>query len=396
MNKKIFNIARLFSILALVAFTLTACEKDEKSNPTFVPTSPSFTLNVPANAANNVYDLVSAEGLELTCSQPDYNGVPYVVRYHVQIALSEDFTRFKELETSYTTAKMSVDAYELNTGVIDLFHEIEGDVEYPDEPRPLYIRLRANVINIASTALDESFSNIITLPKVLATFKAPELKFPTSCYIVGSSIGNGADKGYWAYWKAMAPVYGGDGEFYTLIYVPDGGQFKWGESEGDWRGYDRVAKFDDQANAGVHEAPSDGNIQFDNGGWYVLHVETALGATEVAWTFHIYPGKAYVIGAVAGGEWNDGDSNWEMTAPNGDGTWESPAFAGGGELRAYIKVPGRDWWKTEFTLYQGNLYFRTVNIPSNWAEDVGEDYSVSCSAGQKLYVEFSVNTGEVK
>ncbi len=396
MNKKLFNIGRLFSLLAIVAFTFTACEKDDKSNPTFKATSPSFTLNVPANATNNVYDLVSAEGLELTCTQPDYNGVPYVVQYHVQIALSEDFGTFMELETSYTTAKMSVDAYELNTGVLDLFHEIYGDIEYPEEPRPLYIRLRANVVNLANNVFDEAFSNIIVLPKVLATFKAPELTFPTSCYIVGSSIGDGADKGYWSYWKKMAPVYGGEGEFYTLIYMTDGGQFKWGEYEGDWRGYGRVAKFDDQANAGVHEAASDGNIQFDNGGWYVLHVETALGATEVAWTFHIYPGAAYVIGAAADGDWTDSNPNWQMTAPAGDGTWESPAFTGSGELRAYIKVPGRDWWKTEFTLYQGNLFFREVNIPSSWAENVGEDYSVACSPGQKLYVQFSVNTGEVK
>ncbi len=399
MNKKLFNIGRLFSILALMALTLTACQKDDESNPRFAPTSPSFVLNVPANAANNVYDLVSSEGLELTCSQPDYKGVPYVVKYYVQIALSEDFSQFKELETAYTSAKMSVNAYELNTGMIDLFHEIEGDIDYPKDPLPLYIRLRANVVNVANVALDESFSNIITLPKVLATFKAPELSYPTSCFIVGSSIGNGADKGYWAWWKPMAPVYSTTdhpGEFYTLIYVPDGGQFKWGEYEGDWRGYDRVANFDDQANAGVHEAPSDGNIQFDNGGWYVLHVETALGATEVAWTFHIYPGKAYVIGAVAGGEWNDSDPNWEMTAPAEDGVWESPAFAGDGELRAYIKVPGLDWWRTEFTLLNGELCFREWNIISNWAEDVGPEYSVACSSGQKLYVAFSDNTGEVK
>jgi len=396
MNKKIFNIGRWFSVLAIVGIILTACEKDDNSNPTFKATSPSFTLNVPANAQNNVYDLVSANSLELTCTQPNYNGVPYVVKYYVQVALSEDFSIYKELETSYTTAKMAVDAYELNTAMIDLFHEIEGDIDYPDEPRPLYVRLRANVINIASTVLDTSFSNVITLPNVLATFKAPELSFPTSCYIVGSSIGDGADKGYWSYWKPMAPVYGAEGEFYTLIYVPDGGQFKWGEEQNDWRGYDRVAKFDDQANAGVHEAASDGNIQFDNGGWYTIHVETALGATEVAWTFHIYPGAAYVIGNAAGGAWNDGDAEWKMTAPAGDGTWESPAFTGAGELRAYIKVPGRDWWKTEFTLYQGELYFRTVNIPENWAENVGEEYSVACSAGQKLYVNFSTNTGEVK
>ena len=199
MNKKIFNIGRWFSVLAIVGIILTACEKDDNSNPTFKATSPSFTLNVPANAQNNVYDLVSANSLELTCTQPNYNGVPYVVQYHVQVALSEDFSIYKELETSYTKAKMAVDAYELNTAMIDLFHEIEGDIDYPDEPRPLYVRLRANVINIASTVLDTSFSNVITLPNVLATFKAPELSFPTSCYIVGSSIGDGADKGYWSY-----------------------------------------------------------------------------------------------------------------------------------------------------------------------------------------------------
>ncbi len=395
MKKTLLNIGRLFSFLAIATLMLTACEKDDNSNPTFKATSPNFTLNVPANAENNTYDLVSANSLELTCSQPDYNGVPYVTQYHVQIALSEDFEKFLELETSYTTAKMGVDAYELNTGVIDLFHEIYGDIDYPAESRPLYIRLRANVINMANTVLDECFSNIIKLPKVLATFKAPELTYPTTCYIVGSSIGDGGEKGYWSYWKPMAPVYGGQGEFYTIIYVPDGGQFKWGEAENDWRGFDRVAKFDDQANSGVREADNDGNIQFDNGGWYTIYVETALGATEVAWTFHIYPAAAYVIGN-ATGDWTDSNADWQMTAPTGDGAWVSPAFSASGELRAYIKVPGKDWWKTEFTLFYGDLYFRDVDIPANWAENVGPEYSVACSAGQKLYVNFSVNTGEVK
>lgn len=395
MNKKLFNIGRSLSLLAVLALLLTACEKDDKSNPTFVATSPSFTLNVPENATNNTYDLVSANSLELTCQQPNYNGVPYVVNYHVQVALDESFDVSKELETSYTTAKMKVDAYELNNAMIDLYHEIHGNVDYPKEARPLYIRLRANVVNMANTELDNAYSNIISLPSVLATFKAPDIEFPKSCYIVGSSIGDGDGKGYWSYWKKMAPVYGGEGEFYTIIYVPDGGQFKWGEAENDWRGFDRVKKFDDQANAGVHEASGDGNIQFDNGGWYTLHVETALGSSDIEWTFHIYPAEAYVIGNATGG-WTEGDANWKMTAPAGDGTWESPAFAAAGELRAYIKVPGRDWWKTEFTLYNGDLYFREVNIPNNWAEDVGADYSVACSAGQKLYVKFSVNTGEVK
>ena len=102
---------------------------------------------------------------------------------------------------------------------------------------------------------------------------------------------------------------------------------------------------------------------------------------------------AGIIGAVAGGSWKE--DNFFAT-PTDQSVWESPTFTGGGELRAYVKIPGIDWWRTEFTLYKGNVYWRTVDIPSNWAENVGPDYSVSVSAGQKLYVDFDYMTGEVK
>jgi hypothetical protein len=282
---------------------------------------------------------------------------------------------------------------EINNAMLDLYTEANGDVAYPDEPRALYVRLRAIVDG--QETLGESLSNVVTLPSVLATYVAPTLELPTSVYVVGSSIGG--DDEHWSYWKKLAPVYGSAGEFYTIVYFPDGGQFKWGESEGDWRGFSAVSSIDDQAGAGVAEAASDGNIQVSNGGWYTLHVEAQLGTNEVKYIFHFYPAQAYLIGATAGGSWTSGDADWEMTAPaDASGVWESPAFAGGGELRAYIKVGSIDWWKTEFTLHDGELYWRTVDIPSNWAEDVGSDYSVSCSAGQKLYVDFNKNTGEVK
>ena len=86
-----------------------------------------------------------------------------------------------------------------------------------------------------------------------------------------------------------------------------------------------------------------------------------------------------------------------MTAPeDASGQWVSPAFTGSGELRAYIHVPGIDWWRTEFTIYKGSLYWRTVNIPNNWSDDVGSDYSVAATTGQKLYVDFDYDKAEVK
>ncbi|MBQ7421744.1 MAG: SusF/SusE family outer membrane protein [Prevotella sp.] len=387
-----------FMLLPALALPLlfTSCEKDDDSNPVLdiSHATDGFVLNVPANAANNTYDLASAENLTLTCSQPNYGGIPYVTRYFVQVAIDEAFltnpeTAHKELTTTYTTAKMAVDAAELNDSIVKLFQEANPDTDYPDEARPVYIRLRALIDGINT---GESFSNVITLPSVKATYIAPPAVLPTEVFVVGSSIQTA-----WSSWKPLAPVYGLSGEFYTMIYVPAGGEFKWGTANNDWRGYDRLKEIIDNAGAGVSEGDNS-NIKIANAGWYVLNYTAETVGSSVQFTLKIQPGKAYVIGNAAGGSWTDADAAWELTAPaNASGQWVSPAFTASGELRAYIKVPGFDWWRTEFTLDKtGALYWRLVDIPNNWAEAAGADYSVSCSAGQKLYVDFDNNTGEVK
>ena len=94
---------------------------------------------------------------------------------------------------------------------------------------------------------------------------------------------------------------------------------------------------------------------------------------------------------------DDPTTGWELTAPdNADGEWVSPAFAGSGELRAYMKIPGWDWWHTEFSIYKKKIYYRDANIKDNWAKDKGADYSVTCAAGQKLYINFDTDAAYVK
>ncbi|MBR1399979.1 MAG: SusF/SusE family outer membrane protein [Prevotella sp.] len=381
--------AMLMPALAL-PMMLASCETDNDSNPTLdVSQATSFVLNVPGNAANNTYDLVNGERLNLTCSQPNYGGVPYVTDYHVQVSLKSDFSAYKELATSYQTATLPVDASEVNAAMIELFQEENPDTDYPNSPCPLYVRLRAHLYAMET---GECMSNVITLPSVLATYRAPQAELPTELFVVGSDIQNA-----WSSWKATAPVYGIAGQFFTMIYASANSQFKWGLFNNDWRGYDRIKTYDDQANAGVHEAANDGNIQIDNPGWYTLLFESEIVGSSVQFTLHIYPAAAYIIGATTDGDWTDANSISQMTAPaDQSGLWESPAFTGSGELRAYIKIPGHSWWTTEFTLHNGNLYWRTVDIPNNWAENVGAEYSVSCGAGQKLYVDFNNMTGEVK
>lgn len=382
----------------------TACDEDRDSNPTLdlSHVSQGFVLNTPEYAQNNTYDLVAANNVTLTCTQPNYGtGVPYVVRYYVQVSIDNAFTAdttatHRELSTSYTTAKMAVDATELNDAVVAMYQDAHPDEATVPEDMPLYLRLRAVIDGTNDPNLGQTYSNIITLPHVKATYEAPDATYPENLFVVGSSIQTA-----WSSWKVVPAIYGLSGNYYTLIYIPPvGGAFKWGTYNNDWRGYDRLAAVNDNANAGAYDMTDDNhNIGIQNGGWYVLQFvgEIAADKKNISYTLNIYPGAAYIIGAAAGGAWNDGDAAWALTAPSDqNGEWTSPQFGGAGELRAYIKVPGVDWWRTEFTIYQGSCYWREVDIPNNWAENVGSDYSVQVSTGQRLYVNFDQNTAEVR
>lgn len=390
MKKRICNISWLLALLAVVTLGFTACDTDTDSNPTLdlSHVGEGFPLNVPANAENNTYDLANATSLELTCSQPNYGGMPLMVRYYVQVSLTEDFASYKELATSYTKAKMAVDAREINDAMVELFQEANPDTDYPATPRPLYIKLRA-VID-GTDNMGEIYSNVITLPSVLASYQAPEATFETQLYVVGQAIGEA-----WSTWKPVPQIYDMPGCYYTVVYVPEGTGFKWGAYEQDWRGYDRIRNWDDVAGADV-SASSDGNIVFANGGWYTLFFEAEIVGSSVQYDLHILPAEVYVIGNSMGGNWNVADPTLSLQAPaDQTGDWVSPAFTGSGELRAYVNVPGYDWWRTEFTLHNGEVYWRDVNIIDSWSE-LGSDYAVQVSPGQCLYVNFDSNTGEVR
>lgn len=390
MKKRICNISWLLALLAVVTLGFTACDTDTDSNPTLdlSHVGEGFPLNVPANAENNTYDLANAKSVELTCSQPNYGGMPLMVRYYVQVSLTEDFASYKELATSYTMAKMAVDAREINDAMVELFQEANPDTDYPATPRALYIKLRA-VIN-GTDNMGETYSNVITLPSVLASYQAPEATFETQLYVVGQAIGEA-----WSTWKPVPQIYDMPGCYYTVVYVPEGTGFKWGAYEQDWCGYDRIRNWDDVAGADV-SASSDGNIVFANGGWYTLFFEAEIVGSSVQYDLHILPAEVYVIGNSMGGNWNVADPTLALQAPaDQTGDWVSPAFTGSGELRAYVNVPGYDWWRTEFTLHNGEVYWRDVNLIDSWSE-LGSDYAVQVSPGQCLYVNFDSNTGEVR
>lgn len=159
-----------------------------------------------------------------------------------------------------------------------------------------------------------------------------------------------------------------------------------------------IDEFDNQVDGMEISADGDGNIVFSKPGWYVLKFVTAIAGKKVKYTLTVAEGKAYAIGAaVDGGSW----SGVEMTPPaDKDGYWTFSDFTGDGELRAYIAVPGVDWWQTEFTILNGDgdLVWRDAdhNSDSNWKDDVGAEYSVTVGPGKTVKINFDRNTGIVE
>jgi hypothetical protein len=379
--KKIYK-SLLLAMVACLPF-LTSCKDDHGSNPTLrIPAS--FVLNMPAFAVNNVYDLPAAETLNLTTSQPDYGDIPLAVTYAPQISL--DGSAWEELATTFTSTDIQLSTALLNSKILELYRAAHEDAD-PEGVLPLNIRLRAYLADSDIKNFGQVYSNAITV-NVLSYDIPSDVTLPEQIVVCGNSIADA-----WKTWKPCAPVYGREGKFYTMIYNNADG-FKWGFKENDWFGYDLINEIDNQVDGLEITAASDGNIVFSKAGWYVLEFICKIVGPEVQTKLVVAPGAAGVIGAaVDNGSW----SGVAMTAPaSKDGNWTFSDFTGTGELRAYITVPGEDWWRTEFTLYQGELYWRTVDIPQNWAENVGPEYSVEVSSGKTLKINFDTNTGSVE
>lgn len=363
----------------------TSCSEDRDSNPTFQEAT-SFVLNTPAYAANNVYDLQNSDYVVLTCTQPAY-GIPVATLYTAHVSL--DGENFTPLTTTSTTAKFNIPASELNETILD----IAGETDLT-KPLPVYLKLTAHVYGNEELGVSES--NVITLPNVQAFVPEVTIDLPKNMYIVG---GFPASDG-WQIFVPLHAAYSQDGWFYGVVYLPDGAEFKVNPDNG-WKGndkgYGQVTPVD---NAGAgYVSGGDGetaNMKVENGGWYTVVVKTKVANAAVNYTVEINEAKVYIIGAAEGGNWSLMDE-WRFTAPaDANGDWVSPAFAGAGELRMAIDC-GTDWWKTEFTIKSdGTLYYRDVDIPQNWAENVGADFSTQVNMGEKAYVNFTTGTGSVK
>ena len=378
----------------------TSCDEDRDSNPTLDLShlAEGFVLNTPALAENNTYDLKSAKNLVLTCSQPNYGDAPYAVRYYAQVSIDPAFvndptTTHTELATyAENASNLEFNASEANDAIVSLFQAANPDTSVPEE-MPIYVRLRGVISGTLNQTLGETYSNVITLPSVKATYEAPDAKFTDNLFLIGSSI-----QTPWESWKPIPQVEGLDGNYYGIIYVPAGGEFKFATEINDELGYNQIKEIVDEAGAGI-SAGDNQKIKVANAGWYTLHFKGTISKDKknINWTLTVYKTQVCLIGACIGQtNWGFADENALTPPDDPSGDWVSPAFTAGSELRVAVKVGDCEWWSTEFTILKGDVFWRKQKVIDGWKKDVGSDYSVSTTPGQKLYVNFDTNKAEVK
>ncbi|MBQ6750782.1 MAG: SusF/SusE family outer membrane protein [Bacteroidaceae bacterium] len=383
---------KIFYTLLLAAATMgltTSCSEDRDSNPVLNTKGLSLVLNTPGVSYNNTIDLQYSQSIVLTTSQPNY-GYPAPTTYAVYISLDNE--NFVALGTSYQDARMEIPADELNSALLDIVGD--ANVDKLADPVPVYMKAAAFLTGEGASGLGWVESNVITLPSVQAYVPVVELTLPTEMYIVG---GFPASNG----WSTFVPLhfaYSQDGFSYGIVYFNAGDEFKINPDAG-WKGNDKgfgQVTIGDSNDAGVVNGGDSetSNMKATNAGWYTVIVKNKIVGNAISYELQTKTAKVYLFGATApGDQWSFNDANLFTMSASATDPCVSPVMGGSGEVRLAVDC-GIDWWKTEFTIKSdGTLYYRDCDIPSNWASDLGEEYSFQGAAGKQIYLDFTNGTG---
>lgn len=384
-------------LICAVCF-FTACSDDNDENPV-VKSPTTFHLNTPALAANGIYDLTHSKSIELTCSQPDY-GYPAVTRYTVEVATSADMSDARALSGSYTTAKIEVDAAELASTLTDLY--LAKGISEHQFPltAPVYIRVKAvqttaDNKEIEGTAIT---SNTIELSKVYFAFSLPPVTVPEKLYLVGSF-----NKWSWDNALEMIPVNGSPNIFWHLVYLDGEGNsagVKFNSDKtwnGNEAGFEKITINPASDNA-ADIINAKGNIGSSKPGWYLMIVECTVVGRDIKYNVTFNKPNVYLQGVcTAAGGWDLIPDNLFSVPTTADGEFVSPAIgnavSGGPSgsdpgVRICVKIPNADWWKAEFIVYDKKIAYR-----GNGGDQTPR---VAGAVGQKVYLNFTKETGEIK
>ena len=377
------------ALLVVMSLTLmTACSDDNDSNPS-IQTPTAFKLNTPA-LENTPIDLANSSKIILTCSQPNY-GYTASVQYTVQVATDENMTDAVELSETSNSAKVEIDANLLASTLTNIYvQKGKTEADFPMDVKA-YFRLKANIVTSNGNVVEgtEILSNVVSLNQIHLLFSLPAVNLPSNVYVVGSFC-----DWDWAKSFDMVQVYGTEDTFWRLVYIDDSGiklntATEWNGSEVGFAGITVSGDCKDEI------IDKDGNIASSKPGWYLVIVTTSVVNREIHYDVQFNKPTIWLIGPAAGStDYAEEAEGWSFTVPTTkDGDFVSPAFAGsvpGGDgdgVRMYVKVPGHDWWHSEFVVLSDKIEYRATG---------GDQARVAGSAGQKVYLNFAKGTGEIK
>ena len=377
------------ALLVVMSLTLmTACSDDNDSNPS-IQTPTEFKLNTPA-LENTPIDLANSSKIILTCSQPNY-GYTASVQYTVQVATDENMTDAVELSETSNSAKVEINANLLASTLTNIYvQKGKTEADFPMDVKA-YFRLKANIVTSNGNVVEgtEILSNVVSLNNIHLLFSLPAVNLPKNVYVTGSFC-----DWDWAKSFDMVQVYGTEDTFWRLVYIDDSGiklntATEWNGSEVGYAGITVSGDCKDEI------IDKDGNIASSKPGWYLVIVTTSVVNREIHYDVQFNKPTIWLIGPAAGStDYAEEAEGWSFTVPTTkDGDFVSPAFAGsvpGGDgdgVRMYVKVPGHDWWHSEFVVLSDKIEYRATG---------GDQARAAGSAGQKVYLNFAKGTGEIK
>ena len=386
------NILKSTLLLMCGAFILASCADDNDSNPVLQkPTK--FVLNTPALATNGTYDLANSSTVEFTCTQPDY-GFPITTKYTIEVATKADMSNATTMSNSFKTAKMQVDAAEMAAALTEqAIKEGKTEADFPIDI-PVYVRAKATPLTAMGSEIDSlnhSYaiqSNIVALKHVHLAFSLPPVSLPEHIYITGSF-----NNWSWDNPLDMVMVNGVDHVYWHLVYI-DGTGIKFNTAkkwDGNEKGFAGIT-VNASSELGSEIKDAGGNIASSNPGWYLMIVDAKVVGRDISYDVTFNKPNVYLIGTATPGAWAEEQPDQAFTVPTTkDGQFVSPAFAnntsGDSGLRVYAKIPGYDWWKSEFMVFDKKIKYRGNG---------GDQERVNATAGQKLYLNFTSETGEIK
>ena len=382
------NIIKSALLVVMSLFLMTACSDDNDSNPT-IQSPTEFKLNTPA-LQNTLIDLANSSKIMLTCSQPNY-GYTASVQYTVQVATDENMTDAVELSETSTSAKVAINAPSLASALTNIYVEKgKTEADFPMDVKA-YFRLKANIVTSNGTVVEgtEILSNVVSLNEIHLLYSLPPVNLPSNVYVVG----NFCDWD-WAKSFDMVQVYGTDNTFWRLVYIDDSGiklntVAEWNKSEVGYAGISVSGDCKDDI------IDKDGNIASSKPGWYLVIVTTSVVNREIHYDVQFNKPTIWLIGPAAGSDdFAEEAEGWSFTVPTTmDGEFVSPAFVGSVPagtdkgVRMYVKIPGHDWWHSEFVVLDGKIKYRATG---------GDQDRVTGEVGQQVHLNFSKGTGEIK